>query len=96
LAQVFEPFFTTKGDLGTGIGLWVTKKLVEARGGEISIASSTENGNRGTISRSALLSSQFSYRFSLLFVDNRHGKDRDDAAWIPLRFRQVNWLLCVS
>jgi PAS domain S-box-containing protein len=48
LAQVFEPFFTTKGDLGTGIGLWVTKQLVEARGGEISIASSTENGNSGT------------------------------------------------
>ena len=48
LAQVFEPFFTTKGNLGTGIGLWVTKQLVEARGGEISIASSTENGNSGT------------------------------------------------
>jgi PAS domain S-box-containing protein len=48
LAQVFEPFFTTKGDLGTGIGLWVAKQLVEARGGEISIASSTENGNSGT------------------------------------------------
>jgi PAS domain S-box-containing protein len=48
LAQVFEPFFTTKDNLGTGIGLWVTKQLVEARGGEISVASSTENGNSGT------------------------------------------------
>ncbi len=48
LAQIFEPFFTTKGDLGTGIGLWVTKQLVEARGGEISVASSTENGSSGT------------------------------------------------
>jgi PAS domain S-box-containing protein len=48
LAQIFEPFFTTKGNLGTGIGLWVTKQLVEARGGEISVASSTENGNSGT------------------------------------------------
>jgi PAS domain S-box-containing protein len=45
LAQIFEPFFTTKGDLGTGIGLWVTKQLVEARGGEISVASSAENGS---------------------------------------------------
>jgi PAS domain S-box-containing protein len=48
LAQIFEPFFTTKGDLGTGIGLWVTKQLVEARGGEILVTSSTENGNSGT------------------------------------------------
>lgn len=48
LTQIFEPFFTTKGNLGTGIGLWVAKQLVEARGGEISIVSSTENGNSGT------------------------------------------------
>jgi len=48
LAQIFEPFFTTKGDVGTGIGLWVTKRLVEARGGDISVASSIENGSSGT------------------------------------------------
>ena len=49
LAQVFEPFFTTKGNLGTGIGLWVAKQLVEARGGEISVASSTDKENSGTV-----------------------------------------------
>jgi len=48
LQQVFEPFFTTKGDLGTGIGLWVAKQLVETRGGQISVASSTEKGDSGT------------------------------------------------
>jgi PAS domain S-box-containing protein len=48
LPQIFEPFFTTKGDVGTGIGLWVTKQLVEARGGTISVASSIEHGNSGT------------------------------------------------
>ena len=31
--SVFAPFFTTKGDIGTGIGLWVTKRLIEQRGG---------------------------------------------------------------
>lgn len=48
LSKVFEPFFTTKGDLGTGIGLWVARQLVEGRGGKISIASNTEKGNSGT------------------------------------------------
>ena len=48
LPKVFEAFFTTKGDLGTGIGLWVAKQLVDARGGQISIASSTEQGKSGT------------------------------------------------
>jgi PAS domain S-box-containing protein len=49
LGKVFEPFFTTKGNLGTGIGLWVTRQLVERHGGHISISSSTEAGNSGTI-----------------------------------------------
>lgn len=35
LGHVFEPFFTTKKDVGTGLGLWVTRDLVEKRGGSI-------------------------------------------------------------
>lgn len=41
LAKIFEPFFTTKGSLGTGIGLWVTRQLIEKRGGTIDMTSST-------------------------------------------------------
>jgi PAS domain S-box-containing protein len=48
LERIFEPFFTTKGNLGTGIGLWVTKQLVENRGGQITVTSSTEKGKSGT------------------------------------------------
>jgi PAS domain S-box-containing protein len=48
LANIFEPFFTTKGNLGTGIGLWVTKQLVEKHGGRIVVKSSTDPGNSGT------------------------------------------------
>ncbi|MFP5230077.1 MAG: sensor histidine kinase [Acidobacteriota bacterium] len=35
LGRIFDPFFTTKADVGTGIGLWVSKDLVEKNGGHI-------------------------------------------------------------
>lgn len=31
--KIFIPFFTTKADIGTGIGLWATKALIEQQGG---------------------------------------------------------------
>lgn len=48
LERVFEPFFTTKGNLGTGIGLWVARQLVERHRGQVSISSSAEKGDSGT------------------------------------------------
>ena len=39
LQRIFEPFFTTKHDIGTGIGLWVTRELIESNGGYISVES---------------------------------------------------------
>jgi signal transduction histidine kinase len=38
IATIFEPFFTTK-ELGTGIGLYVCKKLITNHGGEIDCTS---------------------------------------------------------
>jgi PAS domain S-box-containing protein len=46
--RIFEPFFTTKADIGTGLGLWVTKGLVERNGGAISFRSNCHNGTNGT------------------------------------------------
>jgi signal transduction histidine kinase len=39
LPRIFEAFYSTKQDVGTGIGLWVTKELVEKNGGRISVQS---------------------------------------------------------
>jgi PAS domain S-box-containing protein len=51
LPQVFEAFFTTRNTVGTGIGLFVAKQLVEGHGGKIEIESSTTAENHGTTVR---------------------------------------------
>ena len=35
LARIFEPFFSTKEEVGTGIGRWITRELVEKNGGRV-------------------------------------------------------------
>jgi len=53
LKRVFEPFFTTKTD-GTGLGLAVTKKIIEAHGGELSVASVPGQGTTVAMSLALL------------------------------------------
>ncbi len=44
LDRIFEPFFTTKKDVGTGLGLWITKEIIERHGGTITVSSPNGNG----------------------------------------------------
>ncbi|HWF67277.1 MAG TPA: ATP-binding protein [Acidobacteriaceae bacterium] len=47
--HVFEPFFTTKQDTGTGLGLWVSKELIEKQGGRLRVHSSISGTSTGTV-----------------------------------------------
>jgi PAS domain S-box-containing protein len=46
--RLYEPFYTTKGDLGTGLGLWITAGIVEKHHGKLQVRSSTRAGASGS------------------------------------------------
>jgi signal transduction histidine kinase len=45
---IFQAFETTKGEKGTGLGLWVSKGLIEKYGGRIRFRSSQNATRQGT------------------------------------------------
>lgn len=42
--KIFEPFYSTKGEKGSGLGLYITKQLVERNGGKIKVNSKLGHG----------------------------------------------------
>ncbi len=48
--QLFTPFFTTKGELGTGLGLGVVRRVVEEHHGRLSVESEPGVGTLFTVS----------------------------------------------
>jgi signal transduction histidine kinase len=47
--RLFQPFFTTKKDVGTGLGLWVGKEIVDRHAGRITLRSDATPGRSWTV-----------------------------------------------
>ena len=49
LARMFKPFFTTKGIAGTGLGLWISREIIDRHQGHLKVASRTGGRAKGTV-----------------------------------------------
>lgn len=47
--HIFEAFYTTKGDSGTGLGLWISRDIVERHHGRLCVRSSRNPAHHGTV-----------------------------------------------
>jgi signal transduction histidine kinase len=46
---LFEPFVSTKGNLGTGLGLWISSEIIRRHGGTIHVKTSVLPPSTGTV-----------------------------------------------
>lgn len=59
IKKIFDPFYSTKGEKGTGLGLFITKQLLEQNGGKISVESVFGEGTTFTVIFKQALGSGF-------------------------------------
>lgn len=80
--QLFQPFFSTKGEAGTGLGLWVSKGIVQKHDGSIQLDSHTGPQDHGT-RISVFLPHGSATEVSLPVPDNAQMHQNDaDRAWV--------------
>ena len=53
--RIFDVFFSTKGTKGTGLGLAVTRKIIQEHGGTLEVASEVGEGTSFTVSLPCLM-----------------------------------------
>jgi light-regulated signal transduction histidine kinase (bacteriophytochrome) len=56
LRNLFQPFYSTKGDLGNGLGLYISHEIVERHGGSITVESELDVGTEIRVSLSTRIS----------------------------------------
>jgi signal transduction histidine kinase len=49
LVRIWEPFFTTKEAVGTGLGLWVTREILDKHKARLRLRTTSEGKRRGTV-----------------------------------------------
>ena len=49
VGKIFEPFVTTKANTGTGLGLWVSREIVEKHRGSMQVRSRANGASTGTV-----------------------------------------------
>ncbi len=49
ISHIFEPFFTTKGSKGTGLGLWISREIVNRHQGSLQVKSRQAAHGSGTV-----------------------------------------------
>lgn len=97
--KIFEPYFTTKPTgVGTGIGLSISKSVIEAHGGTITLGTSEEGGARFTIrlpvkareaDRSPAAEDESDGRYRVLVVDDETDMRESLAEMLELLGHQV-------
>jgi PAS domain S-box-containing protein len=49
MQRIFEPFFTTKKDIGTGLGLYVAREILERHGGTVTVRPRPDDPRSDTV-----------------------------------------------